>query len=923
MSSSRLRTATKPLLLATVLAFAGAMPGCGSDDPTQVPTSKPASKDHVDFVLGPHTKQLSEADIAALREGGDKAQTLHFSNVAQAKFAPGDVLMAGITKKTPVGLLRVVLKTEPTADGVDVLTEQAPLQLAFTKLNAHVERTLDMEPQLPAQVVPLIGFNIGGTTPLKKFYFNGDDDPKTVEDQLLFNDTFTGQVGVTLDIDFDWGFAEAVTAGVKKFLECTLASLTLGIVGDCPDLSLPTLKATLVAGISVATAFDHSGAASANYKVDPFDIGKPVQLEPIPLGPLVFLPEIAFTGTTEGRAGSYARIKGRSKAALQATVTASTANGFNVKKAPTKEFFVDDVESYLDAHVMTSVGPEIKFLAYGAIGPSFGVAFRSDLDVDRTRKADCYRASQSLDAYFGFIVRFPWRAIGEYFSGGNTDIGEKVEWVASKFGLDKTLVDKRVPFNLASEQVGQGTCKEPPAGILPPGAPKDDTFANPPFKQWSRRWDEPGVNFDFSTSPTQARTKLVLGVDGHFWAPASPSPVLRRIASDGRLLSAVRYFAPVPMMEKEEPLAVADVLDRLDLHKWVLFENGTIARLAGDNAFLDAVKIDVPITQFEEVHLRRGAVRPDGRTALVFGIREVGTSHDHRMVLVEMDKSGVVLRSRALGAPTVDPSEIQGAFFTTGQVMYLPDGTLLIGGDHIASKGATQHCMLFAIKDDGTLAFGTILKPGGGSCEFGGIAKTDNGDLLLTGNDGSTFSSSGLSIVLDSAAKVRSTAKFQFGGDSVIFPTSITRLPTSGYVLAGRDTLSATRDGQFVARLDAQGVPLVATGYFTPENVTLGHLDAFLTKDAGVLFASLADWNDFGEGRDMSRLFAGKAFAKDGVLPFAAASGISAVTLPVTGNTLTTFQEPLTEAFSNVVVTVKKTPLRAEPLNSAETVFAP
>lgn len=923
-SGSWLRTTISTSIVAGSVALAA----CGGEDVK--PAADGAGKnDTIDFVLGPRTKQLSDADLAALQPGADTSQTLRFEAAVGSKLARGDVLLGGVSANTPRGLLRVVTKTTTVGNLVEVETDQAPLQLAFQKLKVHVERTLDVPFGLPAPLAPKgLDFPVGGTVPIQKFIFNGDGDPATLEDQLYIDDRYAGELGVTLDIDFDWGFADAVLAGVEEFLECTVASITFGIVGDCPDLDMPVLSATFQAKAMVSAEFDHAGAAAAAYGTGKFEIGEKQQLDPITIGPLVFLPRVGFEGEMKGRAGSYSRMAGKSRAGFDIKVTASTATGFDASApSPLPTFDVGEVTAYLDGHVTTSVGPSLEMLAYGAIGPTFGLSFRSDLDVDRTRVADCYRASVGLDANFGFIVRLPWRAIGEFLSG-SAEVGEKVEWVANKFGLAKTFVDESVPFELASQQVGQGVCTIPPPGMLPPGAPQDDTLANPPFTQWSRRYDEPGLHFAYSASPTRGRTHLVPGVDGHLWAPSAPSPTLRRMAIDGRQLSATRYLAPIPEEDNREvPLVVVDVLERSDLVKWVLFENGTVARLGPDNALLDAFSIRVPVADGEEANLRRGAVRADGRTALVYGIRDIFNSFDNRMVLVELDPDGVVLRSRSFGAPTQDV-EVQQEFFTNGQALYRADGSLLLGGESKANADERMHCTAMSVRDDGTLEFANVFSPGGGECDFGALAVSDNTDVLLTGNDGNIYGNFAYTLVLAANGTPKSASGFTFGKTSLLHPLFVSRVSTSGYLVAGVDSYDVyagqSSDAAFVVRLDAQGAPLSAASHHAPYGIQLGLLDAYVSKDAGVVFAGLADWKDQAEGRELTRFFSGKAFAKDGSLPFNAASGITSVTPATESSAVAITVSPVPYTFADMpIVFTAKMPLRAEALVSPETVFAP
>lgn len=904
---------------ALALAVGLSTVSCGSSpEPTPAPTPPSTSNnDRIDFALGARTRLLDAEALAALQPGADTSRTLRFTTAVGSRFARGDVLLAPVSERTPRGLLRVVRSAQVVGDLVELETEQAPLQLAFSRLHAHVERTLPVSPPpSPPRLGTQAGFTFGGTETIDQAVFDGDGDPKTLEDQLYLHDRFDGQMGVALDIDFDWGIAETLVNGVDDFLECVV---TLGFSGDCPDLDLPELKASVQAGASVAAKFDHAGAAAAAYEHGPFTVGDVTSLPAITIGPLVILPELTFQGKTRGRAGSYARLAGRSETGFELHASISTSSGVDAGATPTKSFQLDAVEAFLDGHVETAVGPELRMLAYGAIGPTIGVDFRTVLDVDRTRKDTCYEARLGIDARFGFVVRFPWRALGEKLSG-SAEIGEDVEDIASYFGLAGTILSKHKSFPLLDEKVGEGPCTNPPPGSLPPGTPQDDTLANPTFTRWSKRIDDPGITFPFAATPHYARARLVLGVDGHYWAVAAPNPTVRRLSIDGKLLSATRYLTRIE--DKDVPLPVTDVLARTDLISWVLFEDGTIARLGPDHALIDAFRVQVPFTADETVVLRHGATRPDGRTALLFGIHQISTSYDHRMVLVELSSSGDVLRARAYGAPT--SSEVQKTFLTAGHGLYRADGSLVIGGEAEDDTADSEaHCFVLGLGDDGAPRFASKVQAGGGTCAFGALAEAPNGDLLLAGNNGHVFNNVGLLLVLDASGQPKTASTCAFDGQSMVIPTSITRLPSSGYIMAGRDVQSASRDGLFLARLDAQGVPLVAAAVRPPEDVSLGHLDAVLTKDAGLLFGALADWHDLAEQRDLTRFLAGKAHAKDGLLPFASDSGVENFKLEAKGNTAAPKSSPLTYTFSDVTVTLATTPLKVQPLTPVETVFAP
>ncbi|MBX3227472.1 MAG: hypothetical protein KIT84_14045 [Labilithrix sp.] len=880
--------------------------------------------DRIDFELGPRTKMLDAAALAALAPGADASQTLTFDEGFGTTLARGDVLLAGVSEKTPKGLLRLVRGTTTEGGKTRVDTVMVPLQLAFKRLDVHLERRLDTSgtaPAPPPRTRPLAKiFEVGGTKQIDELVFDGDNDPGTLENQLRLQNLYEGGVELSFDLRFDWGFVDLIIDGLDKLLKCTV---TFGLAPGCPDLKVPELSVSMEFKAGVATTFDQSGAASIPYKTAKFQIGEGKTFDPIPIGPLVFLPELTFEGHSEGKAGSFSRIAGHSEVGFAVGGTLSTSSGLHLSAEPKQVFEVSKVEAFLDARTSTSIGPKLKMLAYGAIGPTFGVEFVSELDVDRTRDADCYRASVGIDGTAGFEVRFPWAAIGQKITG-SPEIGADVAKVAAIFGLDGTIFSKSKTFEVFPlQQVAAGPCTAPPPGTLPPGIPADDTLANPPFVPWAQRWDEPGHHYKFSAYPHNARARLALAADGNLWAVASPSTVARRFTIDGAQLTAHRFLARED--DKDVPRALSDVLVRHDLGTWLLFESGDVARLAPNRTLSGAYRYTVPVNGEEVATLRMGVTGPDDRSALVFGIREYGNNFDNAIVIAELAPNGAVERAQRFGYAT--SSGVQAEFLRAVRAIYNQAGDLVVAGED--EPGAAQldtRCVVFSLKPDGAIGFATKLAStsDNGTCQVGALAEAANGDLLVPASDGHTFANAALTIVLDRAGALRHAASFRLGGESFITPTAILPLPSSGYVVVGSDMRSAGVPGTFLLRLDALGRALDGKVYRAKtEGISLGFVDAFLAKDAGVVFGGLADWGDLAASTDTTRFFAGKAFAKDGALPFNAAADATMTDLGPSAPTITATAAAFAPAAAPVTVTVAPVTLRMEELPVTATTFAP
>lgn len=90
----------------------------------------------------PTTVQLPPADVGAIVS--DVGGVLRFDRppAALAGVQIGHVLVGGVGPQTPSGLLRVVLAIEQDGSALVLRTAQAPIQLAYRKLDVRFVRSL-------------------------------------------------------------------------------------------------------------------------------------------------------------------------------------------------------------------------------------------------------------------------------------------------------------------------------------------------------------------------------------------------------------------------------------------------------------------------------------------------------------------------------------------------------------------------------------------------------------------------------------------------------------------------------------------------------------------------------------------------------------------------------------------------------------
>src|SRR3954469_7380957 len=105
----RLRLPIRLACVALLLAACGDSTGAAKSG---------AKTDEIDAVPFPSTIELDDVGLAGLDRSEDDG-TLHFSTVpaALAKVRIGRILVAGVGKHTPAGLLRAVLAVERNDDG--------------------------------------------------------------------------------------------------------------------------------------------------------------------------------------------------------------------------------------------------------------------------------------------------------------------------------------------------------------------------------------------------------------------------------------------------------------------------------------------------------------------------------------------------------------------------------------------------------------------------------------------------------------------------------------------------------------------------------------------------------------------------------------------------------------------------------------
>jgi len=804
----------------------------------------------IEYELFPSTHRLTAEETSAISEVAADG-TLRFRTIpsALADLELGDVILAGISKQTPLGLLRVVLAIDRDSSGAMVLgTAAAPLQAAFRSLHAKIADT-----SLPftkdatytgTDLSPLFlkpEFSVGGDLGDHEHYavvvFDGDGNTDTTNDQVLIDATLGGGFRYQLSIDMDWGKVARISEIVKS---CLLDAATV-VIGKPPSCKIVDLLPELTLGFQVnphlEAALAVSGSASVGFQKD-FDIAT-IALPPIDVGPLVFQPNVDIVASIHGEASAsfsanaHANIEATTEVVLSSKSENSKIVPFALK---TVDADAETPEVDLYAEAGAKAGARLVLALYGVIGPYAQLSAGATLIANPTSDP-CFDLHVGLDTQFGVIVKTPsLPVIGAY-----------------------TFLDYNTgPLTLYDRSVVQGSCDVTQAGAHPPpgAGPSAVTLQKPPFTPWATLLGLPADGSDLASVlafPT-GFPSLSPSVDGRYIASGAGARGLVKFDGDG----AVTWQSSLRDERGGELTSVGSVasLDAglLTLYRTPGFGSFVVAKQSQAGALLRSIRVDLPDACGASVQAMAGA--PDGG-ALVVG--ECPSTQS--AFLVRLDRNLELTDSRTIA--DADPTTIR---LTPTAIARQGEDWVVAG--QLVRTGETAGDLGFFLR------FGRDLMPSVQSA----FACPDQLSFYPTAAIPSTAGSitlvgdaSGLGFV----ARVKPDGSLGFarfpnlgsGIQSGFSPNAVVELPTTGLVLAS--TVSGEGDNPtdiILLGLDGNGRSLWGREYFLHGKAGLravGWPSAQLTDDGGVLLSATAA----SQGSEPGQLLAMKVFARDGSLP--------------------------------------------------------
>jgi hypothetical protein len=770
-----------------------------------------------------------------------------------SKVERGDILVAGASKATPAGLLRIVTEVEEVgADGsLRLRTINAPVQLAFRKLHVRVARkagliqsgTVGAQSQragLRIQALDIDGPS-GTASKTETFdyaLFDGDGDEETDDDRIVLSGEIGGTVDYQFGMDFDWGVFEHLPETGSDCID----NLLSGEIDCSLDSLIPEAKLSFTADTTLSAEAKLEGAAILSFERE-FPILPPQVLAEIPLGFLVLAPVVEIEGKIEGGAS------GRFETGISAAATIENGVDISSKRLGSPkyrgpelkdvDFDVDEPTVALEANARAEVTAKINLLLYDVVGPSASASVFAEVTADPFGDP-CYSLKAGIEADLGIVVEPTLPLLGSV-----------------------TLFDWRAPTWTPYEApIVEGSCSRPPmASMLPPGSGADaDHYAMPAFEPWSKRISAP-IDGTVAVSPTDEAASLDLqrSIDGRYLVAGSEGRSLLKLDESGALtwarsyklegdVAALRVVATAPAHDANLFALAQDVVTS-ELVLMVLDQTGVV---------LQAAALQLPTTT-ECTPIPRGLIRDDAA-----GVWMAGSCVQHERVWMVHATNALEFED-SIELSTADRKDIALTALTASE------GEPVLGGRITTQAGDQMFVARFAPSSELRYARTYVGCDESRDLAPRAAVQGDNGDVTFVGGGGGNHNGFVARIRRDGSVGFASFPGLSFGVGDILALQNVAELPTTGYVVTAstQDLLGdarTTTPAIALLGLDAIGKVRWAARYTLLESDGSARASGFpgiqLTDDGGAYVAGIAAPS----GDESGAAWAFKAFAKDGAI---------------------------------------------------------
>jgi hypothetical protein len=803
-----------------------------------------------------------------------------------------NVLVAGMSEATPQGLLRLVTAVETGADVTRVRTVPAPIQVAFRRLDAELTRTVDHD-QLTAALKAMDpgaekrnGFlRLRLDEPL----FDADRDPSTPDDQVVVDALLEGGFDYTFGIQFDWG---AVARIPLEVLECTI-NVFKGDGCSVRDL-LPEARMGYYIESGLLIDLEMRGVAYRSFERSWVVPG--ITLEPIPIGFLVFIPQVDLDVSMSGSASSRFSLSASVDTGVEAGVRISSHDGIEITPPDAWfEYEAPQIDPTLSAQASAHVGPRIALKLYGIMGPFAAVRGYADLSADFDRDP-CFQAYAGLDGAFGLEVAIDVPLFGRVnIASWDTD------------------------FEFLRREIGSGVCPGSAGPGTGPGTLEGD-FQAPSFDPWAATYGSVLHLYPFEGPGAQAEwSQLLQDIDGRWVFGGSTSRAVVKFGEWGEHLWSRRYLSPDVAEDLEtRELMMGAFAPTRDAGLLAVAHPYALLELSPSGDVRWARRFDARYRQswsrFTDV-----AALPDGGFVVVgmHGTEEYAAREVDTWVLT-LDREGEVATSRLYGEP--------GAGEMALDVLPLDDGVLVVGSTWFENPVEWRgSAMRLDAAGDVTWAKRFPLTDCYGHGDDMHVQRailTEEGDFVLGGTvDSGPIGAAIIKLKPDGAL---AWSEFNTGAGTAIGTTftDIVALPTSGYLIAGTYIAGDGDDDVWLGSTTSAGQLQWLMRYGRRQDpggarTAESYPSLALTEDGGVMLATPL-LRSVGDGTDTDGgLWAMKLPARSGEIELSPESGFEARSGGMSSKEVCMGVEDWTVSARSLEVTPETFDVRVEDVTSA------
>ncbi len=838
------------------------------NDGTNTVNEEELPPDEYEAVLFDTTKTVGDGALAKLIEVKEDG-TYRFSGTPDdlKDITAKNVIVGGVSEKTPYGLLRLVTGVETDSGDLVLHTVPAPIQLAFKKLHVKITRSVpDIGSAVTAPKAVRLQKQVkagkikGGIWPppltINYFAFNGDNDPATNDDQVHVTGTLSGGLDYTFGIDVDWGevgdIPDKVTDCVTSlFISCSIEDFIPEAIVDFKMSS--QLKADIA----------QKGVSFLSYAKD-IPVYGPVYFPPIQIGLVTLLPEFEISSRIEGEASSEFE--------TNVTMTADAGTGVvfsNKSLVPqlippvaTVDISSPTVDATLDAYSKVRLGPQFSLKLYGFAGPRAGMFGYVELKADQdniTESKPCFNLNGGVEGELSFVIGVDFPILGPV-----------------------TIADWNLDESIWTEEIKSGDCT---GG----SNVQENPLQNPTFTPWARAYNNTVVTTGLPYSAPGGGfgwADFQRTIDGNFVIAGSGSKGLLKIDNDGLRIWSKRFIGPTlgdPFIDELLPDRVTNTGDAamfVAAYPWALLKVDASGELMWAKQF--------PFKPNDD-WWRLSDIEADGSGGFYL-TAGYGTDDyyelDFDSLVARLDADANILWLRRIGdsmkgeIPRIIIPFDGGIVVAGSKCDILPNtlcDNLRLWAVHVDSNGTILWKKEYPVTECAT-AYETSVHPLAGY-------EAEDGDIIIGGTiDSSPERSFFAKIKPDGTLSFLTSYKASYVLNLAdLSLTSLAPLPTSGYIATGiylpyiaypdnvaGDLWIASMDGigqiQWIKRIKSSGtseelLPVIQ-----------------YTDDGGALVTGYTEEIAGGEEGYCSV----KVFAKDGQISFTATSGVSVEDIDVT-----------------------------------------